>query len=219
MSDEEFEKFLQREAKAYNEPPVNVPRDEMYAAISAARRSKIEDRRSTMRDRPRPYVAWIGMAATLVIGVAIGKYAFTRHDVPGAAVASKANDSARVAAQQGESSGGTYAAATTAQLVRAEALLSAYSASGTDVRMDKQLSTWARDVLTNTRLLLDSPAASDPARRRLLEDLELVLVQMVQRSPDAGAGEERGHIERSIERNQVLSRLRSALPAGRNSGI
>ena len=45
------------------------------------------------------------------------------------------------------------------------------------------------------------------------------IVQMVQRSPAAGAGEERAHIDRSIERNQVLSRLRSALPAARNSGI
>src|ERR1039458_3783747 len=85
--------------------------------------------------------------------------------------------------------------------------------------VDKQLSTWARDILSNTRLLLDSPAADDPSRRRLLQDLELVLVQMVQRSPAAEEAEERSHIDRSMERTQVLPRLRSALPAGRNNGI
>jgi hypothetical protein len=37
---------------------------------------------------------------------------------------------------------------------------------------------WARDLLTTTRLLLDSPAGADPARRELLETLELVLVQI-----------------------------------------
>ena len=83
--------------------------------------------------------------------------------------------------------------------------------------MDKHLSVWARDILSNTRLLLDSPAADDPARRRLLQDLELVLVQMVQRSPEAGAGDERAQINRSMERTQVLTRLRSALPAGPNN--
>jgi hypothetical protein len=51
----------------------------------------------------------------------------------------------------------------------------------------------------------------------LLQDLELVLVQMVQRSPAAAAGEERAHIDRSLDRTQVLTRLRSALPAARNN--
>jgi hypothetical protein len=115
--------------------------------------------------------------------------------------------------------GASYAEAATAQLARAEALLSAYDASGANAGVDKQLSTWARDILSNTRLLLDSPAADDPSRRRLLQDLELVLVQMVQRSPAAGEAEERSHIDRSMERTQVLPRLRSALPAGRNNGI
>jgi hypothetical protein len=102
-------------------------------------------------------------------------------------------------------------------------LLTAYGASNSagvgNAGIDKQLSAWARDILSNTRLLLDSPAAADPERRRLLQDLELVLVQMVQRSPSAGAGEERSHIDRSLERTHVLPRLRSALPAGRNNGI
>ena len=211
MSDEKFEEFLQREAHAYNEPPANVPRDEMFAAITSARRAESAAPARPANGARIPRYAWIGMAATLVIGVAIGRFAFIRQEASSDASASLAR-----ADTGGRSS---YAMAATAQLARAEALLSAYDASGANAGVDKQLSTWARDILSNTRLLLDSPAADDPSRRRLLQDLELVLVQMVQRSPAAGAAEERSHIDRSMERTQVLPRLRSALPAGRNNGI
>jgi hypothetical protein len=221
MNDEKFEEFLQREAQSYNEPPANTPRDEMFAAIAMVRagRPKTEDR------RPRtPRITWIGMAAALVIGVAIGRFALTRRPVTGlasgrGASALPAPANAGASHSQTDSGGGSYALAATEQLARAEALLTAYSGGGSNAALDKELSTWARDILSNTRLLLDSPAAADPARRRLLQDLELVLVQMVQRSPAAGKGEERSQIDRSLERTQVLPRLRSALPAGRNNGI
>jgi hypothetical protein len=211
MGDEKFEEFLQREARSYNAPPANVPRDEMFAAITAQRRlsdvrHKTPDRRHTAR------YAWIGMAATLVIGVAIGKFALSSQDTAAPALAAAPSVQS---APQSSTDTTSYARAATAELSRAEALLTAYSASGANVAVDKQLSGWARDILSNTRLLLDSPAAVDPARRKLLQDLELVLVQMVQRSPEAGANEERAHIDRSLERTQVLTRLRSTLPAAR----
>ncbi len=222
MSDEKFEQFLQHEARSYNEPPATVPRDEMFAAITAARAataaSGLPEAGSRRAGNPRARFVWIGMAATLVIGVAIGKYGFTRSDAAGPA-ALATNAAGRASAVPADSNAGTYAVAAAEQMARAEALLTAYSAAGAKSGVDKQLSSWARDILANTRLLLDSPAADDPARRRLLRDLELVLVQMVQRSPADGAADERSQIDRSLERTQVLPRLRSALPAGRNSGI
>ena len=200
MSDEKFEEFLQREAHAYNEPPVNVPRDEMFAAISAARAAgpKTEDRGPNMSPWRR------------------SRGDSSRGD---SSRGDSSRGDARTPASSSDTAGGSYARAANTELARAEALLTAYGASGKDAGVDKQLSTWARDILANTRLLLDSPAADDPSRRRLLQDLELVLVQMVQRSPAAGAADERSHIDRSMERTQVLPRLRSALPAGRNNGI
>ena len=220
MSDEKFEEFLQREAHTYNEPPAHVPRDEMFAAITAARRAEAAAPARPAYGARIPRYAWIGMAATLVIGVAIGKFAFTRQEASSDASASLRPSDARASLARADTGGrSSYAMAATAQLARAEALLSAYDASGANAGVDKQLSTWARDILSNTRLLLDSPAADDPSRRRLLQDLELVLVQMVQRSPAAGEAEERSHIDRSMERTQVLPRLRSALPAGSNHGI
>jgi hypothetical protein len=86
-----------------------------------------------------------------------------------------------------------------------------------DARSDSIVATWARGLLTNTRLLLDSPAARDPQRARLLQDLELILVQIVQRSP-SGAAAGRSVVERTLERTQIIPRLRSALPAGLPSG-
>jgi hypothetical protein len=225
MSEDKFEEFLQREARGYNAPPGNVPREEMFAAIMAARRNG--DGRSKMKDgRGRPRMAWIGMAATLIVGVAIGKFALRGHDAAPAAVPLVANGTSGVSPATGDAGASTgagrtgnvsYNRAATAELSRAEALLTAYGTSSASAGVDKHLSAWARDILSNTRLLLDSPAADDPARRRLLQDLELVLVQMVQRSPAAGVDGERAQIDRSMERTQVLTRLRSALPAGPNN--
>ncbi|MEP6858955.1 MAG: hypothetical protein ABI994_11245, partial [Gemmatimonadales bacterium] len=80
--------------------------------------------------------------------------------------------------------GSAYQLTAVRHLSEAEALLTSFRARSTsDQQMDAQLGAWARDLLSNTRLLLDSPVANDPQRRPLLEDLELVLVQIVQLSP------------------------------------
>ena len=215
VNDEKFGEFLQREARGYNEPPELTGRDELFAAIVAAR---AVERRSKIADgRWKPRLAWMGMAATLLVGVAIGKFALGRRDASPAATPLAATGTAGVPAAPATADNVSYNRAATAELSRAEALLTAYGTGSANTGVDRHLSAWARDILTNTRLLLDSPAADDPARRRLLQDLELVLVQMVQRSPEAGAGDERAQIDRSMERTHVLTRLRSALPAGPNN--
>ncbi|MFN2637825.1 MAG: hypothetical protein ABR585_12440 [Gemmatimonadaceae bacterium] len=107
-----------------------------------------------------------------------------------------------------------YQIAAARHLSDAEALLTSFrSRSAADQQMDAQLGTWARELLSNTRLLLDSPVANDPHRRPLLEDLELVLVQIVQLSPGSTA-QDRELIEKTLQQDHVLSRLRTAIPAG-----
>lgn len=71
----------------------------------------------------------------------------------------------------------------------------------------------ARLLLVRNRLLLDSPAADDPRMRRLLEDLELVLVQIAQ-LPDQGSREDTDFITDGLEAGDVLTRLRSATSTG-----
>jgi hypothetical protein len=103
-------------------------------------------------------------------------------------------------------------------LSEAEALLTSFrTRSNTDQQMDAQLGTWARELLSNTRLLLDSPVANDPQRRPLLEDLELVLVQIVQLSPGS-TPQDRDLIEKTLQHDHVMTRLRTAIPAGSQRG-
>jgi hypothetical protein len=103
-------------------------------------------------------------------------------------------------------------------LSEAEALLTSFRARSTaDQQMDAQLGAWARQLLSNTRLLLDSPVANDPQRRPLLEDLELVLVQIVQLSPGS-TPQDRELIEKSLQQDHVMTRLRTAIPAGSQRG-
>jgi hypothetical protein len=112
----------------------------------------------------------------------------------------------------------SYQVATQRHLEDAEALLTSYSLEGRDPRMDAQFAGWAKGLLSNTRLLLDSPAGDDPRRAKLLQDLELVLAQIVQLSPNAAATD-RELIQGSIQNGHVMTRLRSAIPAGQPRGI
>jgi len=103
-------------------------------------------------------------------------------------------------------------------LSEAEALLTSFrTRSASDKQMDAQLGSWARELLSNTRLLLDSPVANDPQRRPLLEDLELVLVQIVQLSPGS-TPQDRELIEKTLQQDHVMTRLRTAIPAGSQRG-
>ena len=104
-------------------------------------------------------------------------------------------------------------------LSEAEALLTSFrNRSSADQQMDAQLGTWARQLLTNTRLLIDSPIGDDPQRRPLLQDLELVLVQIVQQLSPGSTPQDRDLIEKTLQDNHVMTRLRTAIPAGAQRG-
>ena len=111
-----------------------------------------------------------------------------------------------------------YQVATIRHLTDAEALLTSFNLESRDQRTDSRLAGWAKGLLSNTRLLLDSPAGDDPRRAELLEDLELVLAQIVQLSPGAPA-QERDLIDGSIRNGAVMTRLRTAIPAGPTRGF
>jgi hypothetical protein len=201
-SDEKFVKFVQANLGDAHVATGDVPREEMWTAISSAR---AEARRASAARRLRAWVA-VGMAATLVIGVAIGRFSprADRPSLPGLASAPATNTAYDVAAAE--------------HLSRAEALLVSYTRTADGARGDSLFSHWARELLSNTRLLLDSPAAADASRRKLLEDLERVLVQLVQKSPAESDADVRAHVERTVDRTQILTRLRSAQPPSPNSG-
>lgn len=118
----------------------------------------------------------------------------------------------------GELQAVSYQVATEQHLENAEALLTSFTLESRDQRMNSQFAGWAKGLLSNTRLLLDSPAGDDPRRAKLLQDLELVLAQIVQLSPDAPAAD-RELVQGSIQNGLVMTRLRSAIPTGQPRDI
>jgi hypothetical protein len=209
MSEERFEAWLKENADDYHRPPADVPRDEMWDAITRARQA-----------RPAPVAGHIGsrvsplryaIAASLLIGAGIGLGYWMRGPdaVPVVATSQPfATDSALREA--------TYEIASVQHLSAVEAMLTSFR-DNERTESDLAMQRWARDLLASTRLLMDSPAAEEASRRQLLEDLEYVLAQIVQLDPNAPA-EDRAMVDRAINREQVLTRIRSSIPAGFPSG-
>jgi hypothetical protein len=211
-NEEQFVEFIQDAARTYNDPAGGIPREEMWSSIVMARRQA-----AAARSRRRYMWAAAGMAATLAIGVAIGRY----QKADGGGQMAQA-PTVIVNGASGASGASAYDVATLAHLSRAEALLVSYTTPMTTsqrgVHTDSALTSWAKQMLTNTRLLLDSPMGTDVRRRRILEDLERVLVQMVQVSPAETDADVRAHVERSLDRTRMMMRLRSVQSATPVSG-
>jgi hypothetical protein len=188
-------------APSFREPP-DAPMDAMWARIER------EHFGSSRRDNPwrHWYGPIIGMAATLVIGFGLGR---STSPVPRAAPRAAA---VTVDAGAGESSSdivGPYRAVTSRYLGQAVTLLVALPSSS-DYTPDRKLIERAGDLLSTTRLLLDSPAAEDPELKVLLDDLEFVLAQVVRLSSNRPRQELELITDALVERD-VLPRLQNAV--------
>jgi hypothetical protein len=107
-----------------------------------------------------------------------------------------------------------YQLATTEHLSQSETFLTLFRASlRGNVGNERLAAATARQLLASNRLLLDSPAASDARTRLLLQDLELVLAEIAQLSPQS-RGRDLELITEGLERGGVMSRLRTAVPSG-----
>jgi hypothetical protein len=106
-----------------------------------------------------------------------------------------------------------YRLAVVEHLAGAEALLTSFRVSSKRGEVDPDIARWARSLLTTTRLLESSAAQQDPTMRRLLGDLELVLLQIAQYTAGARNTGELELIEHSIERRGVIAKIRTTIPA------
>jgi hypothetical protein len=214
--DPAFDAWITRVAPTLNAPNA-TPRLEMWQAIQAQRRASGDGGRGpgspgVIPLRRRPWGLMSAIAAALLLGVAIDRFALRRTDraaEPVIAGPSSAGDSADPAR--------LYRMAAAQTLTQAEALLTAYRASGAPDRSPldaAQLGKWGREVLSSTRLLIDSPAGDDPQLRALLDDLELVLVQVIQLSGAPLDPADRELIDRALADRDLLPRIRTAVPAG-----
>lgn len=207
--DDRFDEWLAREARTYHEPPP-APRDAMWERIEAARRSRRAPAVPLRHPRRTWWLVAAGMAASLLLGVWLGGRGVARHpatDVAsapaGAAPAGPASPAAHV-----------FDAAAAENLDRAEVLLTSFQVESRSGRVDPRIGRWASDLLSSTRLLLDSPNAQDPQLRKLLGDLELVLAQIAQLRTTSGATNgDLQLIDDAVRTHDMMTRLRHATPA------
>lgn len=195
MTEERFEEFLRRTLDDL-EPVPPTPRDAMWSRIDEARRFSRRAQRGTRR---HVWLQWgVGLAAMLAIGIGLGRM-----------TAREQNGATPVVAQVTDATPNrvTYQVAVAQHLGRAEALLTSFRTETRGAAVDPQLAAFARDLLTTTQMLLDSPAADDAKVAALLEDLELILAQIARMS--APSAEEREIIQDGMNKTAVLPRLRA----------
>ncbi len=203
MTDEQFNEFLRDLSQEYHQPP-DVPREAMWTRIESARR---EARRpASVTSIAPPWLGWgVGVAAALVIGVAIGmriNMALTTTDQRVASAATEDNGA-------GDSTNDVVRLVALEHLSRTAGFLTLFRADARSGRLETDVAEAARDMLATTRLLQGSSASLDPHVVGLLDDLELVLVQIAQLRGDNDA-EERDFITQGIEQRDMLLKLRSA---------
>ncbi len=220
MTDEKFEEFLQEAAQAYNRPP-EPPREEMWSRIREAR--EVVPIEGAGRRRTARWVRWgTGIAAVLALGVALGRLTAPgprevaiETDAPAAGVVPGAEGGGPTlpsAARDAQASRAVRLA-TTRHLNESEAFLTLFRAQASQGRVDNTTTMRAKQLLSSTRLRLDSRAAKDPQLRDLLQDLELVLAQIARLDATDGVTDaaEREFCDQGIEQKQLLPRLRTTL--------
>jgi len=179
------------------DPQPEVPRAEIWAGVAAARRFQRPVRRA---------YGWVwgtSLAATLALGFGLGRLW----------------PSASGGTPVGLPAGSTQVELTSGllppvppgaidYLARTEALLASFPVDAGRGHAP-EVAGWARQLLLDTRLMIDSPIGHDDALVRLLQDLELLLAQIAS-LPAHNPQQEILLIEEGIRQNRVMARLRLA---------
>ena len=206
MQDDRLEPPLADAAQHYREPPEldDPAREAMWDAVADAHFG------AAARRRARWTPGWIGLAAALVLGVALGR--LTPLDAwlhAGRPVASVPAAVAGPSSPAPPSVPAVYESTTSQYLGQTAALLLALPSEAHAGRADRPFIARAQNLLLTTRLLLDSPAAHDARFRGLLDDLEVVLAQIVRMQSDPSTTD-LDLINQALEQRDVLPRLRTA---------
>jgi hypothetical protein len=203
MSEDRLDKIIDTAADHYNVPPVNPPFEQMWTAIEGEAFGRqilpaIEKKGFSLVNNP-----WLRMAAVLVIGVAIGRFTMRAPEaVPVDPTVAMAEPTVDLEA--------SYELSAERYLGQAVTLVAGLPRQLQAGRVDSAYVSRARESLTQLRLLMDSPEASNPRLRALFEDLELVLVQVVQ-MPASGNDFEAKMIRQAMRERDVMPRLVDAV--------
>jgi hypothetical protein len=204
MDDQRFDDLLREAAPSFREPPT-PPLEAMWA--------NIERDHFGAPARQKPWQRWyapvIGMAATLMLGIGIGRLTANPVPMPGDPIVASVTRAPASPVEVSDDIAGPYRAVTSRYLGQTAALLVSLPSSG-DYNADGKLVERAGELLSTTRVLLDSPAADDPELKVLLDDLELVLAQVVRLS-GRRHHQEMEMITDALEERDVLPRLQNAV--------
>lgn len=195
MDDQRLDELLEDARANYRVPPEPAV-EAIWEAVEAEVFATPSRRLATWR------AAGMLAAASLVIGVFAGRWSAGRGMMIEATTTAGASAS-QVAA-------GPYQQTTEETLGRAAVLLAALRTTDTRGAVTDQLTTQATHLLGTTRLLIDSPAASDPRMRSLLLDLELTLAQIARLQPSRGETE-LTLINNAVAEHDMVPRIRSAV--------
>jgi hypothetical protein len=203
-------------AETFHRPPEPPPIEEMWAEIEA----RAGFRAATTIESVTPITAarrrgfrvptWAAAAATLVLGIGIGRVSTSVGHTAVDAKSPAVNVASATPVPSDTLLDRPYAIEASQYLGQTAALLTSLSSDAKTASGDAQFSMRASDLLARTRLLMDSPAANEPAMRNLLEDLELVLAQVV-RLRGTGTRTDLDIINRALEQRDVIPRLRTAV--------
>ena len=203
MKDESLDRLMHDAKDTYRVPPT-ADFDAMWTAIE--REHFDAPVQPVLAPRRNAWLPAIGIAATLLIGVGLGRFtAPVTTDIPIVTDAA-----AGTAAPTVTVVGDPLTRTTYEYIARTVALLDSLPNSGGAGRLkrDQRFAAQATQLLGTTRLLLDSPAATDPRLRDLLEDLELVLAQVASLRT-APRAEDLTFIAEAVNERDVVPRLRA----------
>ena len=210
-----LDEIIDREAGGYragSQPPADV----MWSRIEGdvAKAIQRPERRFMVTARHWSwFAAGAGIAAALVIGVAIGRRS-VRSEAGAPRAESRAPSTAALAALPDSARDTQMRALTLNHFAQAEMFLTEVRADLKTGRHDPERDERSRQLLARTRLIMASDAQRTPAVAKLLEDLELVLAGIAA-LPDSG--ERRPSDVRLLDERlrvgAVLPRIRTILPS------
>ena len=211
MGENRFDDVIRNLPYEFKVPP-EPPLEEMWRVIENAHFTPA--RKSTGMARSAP---WLAAAAALVIGIGIGRYLPAKKSPPTTPPASAIASNTVTPNADTSAVADAYRDQTSQYLGQAAALLISLPANAGTAKADATFANKAADLLVTTRLLIDSPAATqDPKLRSLLEDLELVLVQIARLRGQRNKSD-LDLIHQAVEQGDVLSRLNSAVATTQSS--